>query len=419
MSALAVHLLSRGYRVRGSDRAESKRIRYLRGLGIPVSIGEEEKISEQIVVYTGAVDRGQPQLKDAEKAGKRLISRAKLLGSVAEEFPHVVSVAGCHGKTSTTAMLAHIFEAAGKKFTCHIGGDDLTFGNYYHCGDDIFLTEACEYQRSFLSLKSSVAVILNIDKDHTDCYHNDQELIGAFCNFAENAEKTVVPASDVRLAGFPRTTDFGGLGEYRMTELRVQNERYAFTVVEKGIPLVRVQLNVCGRVHAENALAAFACARFLGISAEDIKRGLESFRGVKRRFEEVGKIAGVPVICDYAHHPREISAVFETAKAVTEGTVRLVFQPHTYTRTRDLMRDFTDVLKCAENPIIYATYPARESYCYEGSAVALVSRVPEASYVSTPQEIRKRLIADGIKSGDLVLVLGAGDIYEKILSVLD
>ncbi len=157
MSALAVHLLSRGYRVRGSDRAESKRIRYLRGFGIPVSIGEEEKISEQIVVYTGAVDRDQPQLKDAEKAGKRLISRAKLLGSVAEEFPHVVSVAGCHGKTSTTAMLAHIFEAAGKKFTCHIGGDDLTFGNYYHCGDDIFLTEACEYQRSFLSLKSSVA----------------------------------------------------------------------------------------------------------------------------------------------------------------------------------------------------------------------------------------------------------------------
>ncbi|MDE6273988.1 MAG: hypothetical protein K2L87_02960, partial [Clostridiales bacterium] len=256
-------------------------------------------------------------------------------------------------------------------------------------------------------------------RDHTDCYHSDGEIRDAFLQFACNAKERVICADDPHMNGFPQSVTFGNSGRYRMTNLRVKDERYSFTVTEDGIPLEKISLNVRGRVHAEDALAAFAAARLLGISVEDIKTGLERFRGVKRRFERVGTIKGVPVVCDYAHHPREIAATFETARAIAGGVVRVVFQPHTYTRTRDLMEEFVGVLKQAENPIVFSTYAAREPFDLRGSAAMLVSRVPEASYAHTPEEVRRRLIADGLKEGDLVLVLGAGDIYDTIKTVLD
>ena len=419
MSALALFLHERGVRVRGSDVARSDFTETLQAKGIPVSIGNDEEIFEGAVVYTGAVDASDRQLSAARRAGKRLISRAELLGTVADGFPHVLSVAGCHGKTSTTSMLAHIFEAGKYPYTVHIGGEDALFGNYRSCGEEYFLTEACEFKRSFLSLKSEIALILNTDRDHTDCYHDEAETLEAYALFAAQSKQTIVNGDERNGRQIPHTLSFGRYsGDIRAVKVFSDGEFYRFTVVENSVPMVEVRLNVRGEIHVSNALAGYAAARLCGFTAAEIKRGLESFRGVKRRFEEVGTLAGVPVVCDYAHHPREIETTIATAERICRGRVRVVFQPHTYTRTRDLMGDFVRVLKRAEQPIIYKTYAAREKFDAAGSAVALVGNLPEASYVQSPAQLKARL-TDGLTPDDLVLALGAGDIYSVIKTVLD
>ena len=419
MSALARLLHGRGYAVRGSDMQAGNFTRMLEREGIRVHIGEEEYISEGTVVYTGAIAEDHPQLLQAKRDGKRLISRPELLGSIADEFPHVVSVAGCHGKTSTTSMLAHIFSESGRPFTCHIGGEDLLLGNFHSTGGEYFLTEACEFKRSFLSIKSEIAIILNTDLDHTDCYKDEEELFGAYTAFSRLAKKLVVNADDVRARTLPHSMSFGLYGgDIRAEKVRCIAEKYSFTVSEKGIPIVRVKLNCVGKVMIYDALAAYAAARLLGFSAEEIRRGLEKYRGVGRRFESVGTLKGVPVVCDYAHHPREIAAVLETARNICSGTVRLVFQPHTYTRTRDFLSEFVGVLKSAESPIIYKTYAAREEFDAAGSAFALISQLPDAVYAQTPEQLKKRLL-DVTQKDDLILVLGAGDIFQITQEILD
>ena len=167
-----------------------------------------------------------------------------------------------------------------------------------------------------------------------------------------------------------------------------------------------------------NALAAYACARLVGLSAEQIKEGIESFRGVRRRFERIGTLGGVPLICDYAHHPKEIAATLYTARRICEGKIRLVFQPHTYTRTRDLMDEFVETLSKADAPIVYSTYAAREKYDFEGSAVRLTGNIPSAVYVSSP-EMLSRYLKSMIKPKDMVLILGAGNIYDIALRIKD
>ena len=189
-------------------------------------------------------------------------------------------------------------------------------------------------------------------------------------------------------------------------------------MTERGIPLVRVRLSVVGKVHVYNALAAFAAARLMGISPQEAADGLSAFCGVRRRFERIGTFSGIPVISDYAHHPREIAAAFQTAQALTEGTVRVVFQPHTYTRTCDLMEEFTAVLKAAEDPVIYRTYAARERFSLAGSAVLLTAHLPEAVYVQSPLQLERALL-DHVRPEDLILVLGAGDIDAVMRELLD
>ena len=417
MSALARLLNAHGVRVRGSDAVEGAFLSVLRREGISVSLGSAETISEDTVVFTGAVDGTHPQVAAARRAGKRLLPRAQLLGLIAEQFPMTISFAGCHGKTTATAMLSHILRGR-RPFTCHIGGEDLDLSNFYADGEEVFVTEACEFQRSFLSLKSGIAVVLNIELDHTDCYRSVEELFAAFSAFAGRAESVIVNADDVRARSLPHALSFGLFsGDIRAAGLKSSGERYTFTVTEKGVPLVRVRLAVAGKVHIYNALAAFAAARLLGLAPQEIADGLSSFRGVRRRFEQVGFFHGVPVISDYAHHPREIAAAIQTAQAIAEGTVHVVFQPHTYTRTRDLMDDFVAALKAAESPVIYRTYAAREKFLFSGSAAMLTARLPDACYVQSPDRLW-RVLAEKVKPRDLILVLGAGDLDVAVRGML-
>ncbi len=419
MSALACCLKDKGFAVRGSDAQESSFTQMLRRRGIPVHIGEDEEIFEDLVVVTGAILPSNRQLRSAGEQKKRVVTRAELLGAVAGEFTHVVSVAGCHGKTTTSCMLAHILRACQRPFTCHIGGEDLELGNYFCDGGEYFVTEACEFKRSFLELKSEIGVVLNCDRDHTDCYKTKAELLQAYREFAAKSEMAVVNADDVHARSIPHALSFGlHNGDIRATSLRSDREIYSFTVEEKDIPVVRIRLNVIGVFNVMNALAAYACARLLGITPEEIKRGIEYFHGVRRRFERVGTFCGVPLVCDYAHHPREIAATLFTAQHICEGKVRLVFQPHTFTRTRDLMDDFIAALSKADAPVIYSTYAAREAYDFAGSAVRLTGMLPSAVYISSPERLSAYLKRE-IGPKDMVLVLGAGNIYDVAKSIRD
>lgn len=417
MSSLAKFLSTRGYKISGSDAFSGEETNHLAFYGIEVFIGEDgERVAlaqADAVVFTDAIPETHAELKTARTLKKRLISRAELLKIVSEEFAHVTAVAGSHGKTTCTSMCAHVLKSVGAGFTAHIGGEDSVFGNFYSSGQEHFLTEACEYKKNMLKLAPSVGVVLNIDKDHMECYQTEEELIESFKRYCQNS-KTAFVSGDNAACG--KLGDFGTFGienpfcDYRAVELRAKDERYSFTIEEYGKQICRVRLSAIGKCNVYNALAAFAAMRSYGFSIEEVKRGVENFQSVKRRFEKIGTYRGASFVCDYAHHPKEILSTVMTAQNVCKGELYVIFQPHTYSRTRLLMQEFVEILRPIKNLMIYKTYPAREKYDREGSAETLKNRIGSCLYAENVY-VLKTWLKKTVKEGDMALFLGAGDIY--------
>lgn len=417
MSALACFLFDCGYSVSGSDAARSEQTEKLSAQGIPVFVGADENRAElavaELVVYTDAIPMEHAELRKAKTLQKQIVSRAELLAIICQEFPNVLAVAGSHGKTTCTSMCAHVFRSVGVPFTAHIGGEDGTFGNFYTSGREYFVTEACEYKKNLLKFSSRRSILLNIDKDHMECYDGEKDLIDSFRQFCLNAETAFVCADDEKcrsLGDFPCFGIENSGADYRATHLRASGERYSFTVEEYGKAICRIRLNAIGRCNVYNALAAFAAMRSFGFNEREIATGLETFTAVKRRFEKIGTYRGASFICDYAHHPREIVATVRTAQGVCRGELYVVFQPHTYSRTKLLMSEFLSVLRPIKNLMIYKTYAAREQYDGSGSAAAL-SRAVGSSLYAENVYVLKTWLKKTVKEGDVVLFLGAGDIY--------
>lgn len=415
MSALAKMLFAQGKTVAGCDRCESEYTEELKKLGISVIIenyGDVE--NSQVVVYTDALPENNRSIIQARRLNKVLISRGELLYEVSKQFENTVAVAGCHGKTTCTSMLAHIFSAAGQKFSAHIGGNDVEFSNAYSSGNDYLITEACEYKKNFLYLKPTVAVVLNSDADHLDCYGTEENLKKAYLQFVGGARETVKLYGDLPEAN-ATTFGFDDRADYYAKKIRNDNGRFSFTAYEDGKELGRVELSSYGKHNVLNALAATAAARRLGIDFNDIAAGLNSFKGVKRRFERIGTVDGAEWIADYAHHPNEIRAAYKTAKLITRGELYVVFQPHTYSRTKSLFKQFVCVLSQFKKLLIYKTFAAREYFDDTGSALTLSESVKRSVYGDCEEDIEKFLQGAGV--GDTVLFLGAGDIYDiaKIL----
>ncbi len=418
MSALAKILHFSGKRVAGSDICPNRYTRELSSMGIEVHSGHPEgKIRGYgALVYTDAVKPDDVQLREALELGITLISRGKLLAEVSKMYKNVIAVAGCHGKTTCASMLSHIFDAAGKNFTCHIGGADNAFSNCKIRGNDYFITEACEYRKNFLLLKPDIAVILNSDADHLECYGGKEDLLAAYAAFMSSSRKSLCLYGDPCGRG---TLTFGtdSSAYYSAAGIRSDRGRYSFELCEGGRAACRISLKVFGRHNILNALAAAGAAGMAGIRSEDIKRGLELFRGVERRFELIGKFNGAEVVADYAHHPNEIAAVLKTAAEVCRGRVFVVFQPHTYSRTKNLFDDFVRVLSPINNLLIYKTFAAREYFDAEGSALALSRKLKNARYAECERDIEYFLKDTG--EGDMALVLGAGDIYDIAKNVVN
>ncbi len=417
MSALAKLLSVNGYEVSGSDGVKSEATESLAFYGVKAFIGVDENrislLSSDVVVYTDALCETHAELQKARALGKLIYSRAELLGLICEEFPTVISVAGSHGKTTCTSMCAHVLKSIRAPFTAHIGGVDTALGNFYVRGNEYFVTEACEYKKNMLKIKADVALLLNIDRDHMECYQDENDLIDCFRRYCGAAKTAFVCADDKACARLGEFSTFGihsVLADYRAVALRANEERYSFTVEEYGRAICRVKLNAIGRCNVYNALAAFAAMRSLGINEKEIAKGLESFTAVKRRFEKIGSYRGASFICDYAHHPKEIASSLATAEGICKGKLYVVFQPHTYSRTKLLMKEFVEVLRPIRNLMIYKTYAARERYDEGGSAAKLALTVGGCLYSENVSVLRTWL-QKTVQEGDTVLFLGAGDIY--------
>ena len=416
MSALAKFLSTQGYAVSGSDAVRGEETENLAFYGVKTYIGTDGKRKELLqadaVIYTDAIAVTHEERESARVLGKRMFSRAEFLAIIADNFPHVIAVAGSHGKTTCTSMCAHALKSVGVSFTAHIGGEDCLLGNFYTTGKDYFLTEACEYKRNLLKLSAETAIVLNVDKDHMECYQDENDLTDCFRQFCLKAKTAFVCADDSgceKLGNFPTFGIQNTCADYRAVDLRTGNGKYAFTVEEYGKPLCRLRMQSIGRCNVYNALAAFAAMRSFGFAEKEIQRGLETFTAVKRRFEKIGTYRGANLICDYAHHPREIAAMVATAEGICKGRLFVVFQPHTYSRTKLLLKEFVDSLRPIKELMIFKTFPAREKYDEEGSAERLAFEV--GSLYAENVYVLKTWLKKTVREGDTVLFLGAGDIY--------
>ena len=431
LSAIAEILLSRGYEVSGSDMKESGETTRLAGKGARVFIGHRAENADQadLLVYSSAVGRDNPEMKRAEERGIPILSRAQMLGLLMKEYENSVAVSGTHGKTTTTSMVSLILERAKMEPTILVGGNLAEIGGNVKVGHSrYFITEACEYMDSFLSLKPKIEIILNIDSDHLDYFKDIDHIVSSFDKFAH-----LVPDSGTIIAydanpfvnqvirnldnvvtfGFNESCDY-----YASNITFNENGMPSFDVHHDGQLLNRVQLAIPGEHNILNALAAYTCACVLDVDPQLTKETLESYHGTQRRFDIVGTTAGgVKIVDDYAHHPTEIRATLSASENVPHNSLWCVFQPHTYTRTLALFDEFADAFEKADRLILAEIYAAREKNIYKISSAQLAERIREThphKEVLFMEDFRA--IADYVREhaqrGDMVITMGAGDIYK-------
>lgn len=360
-----------------------------------------------LVVFTGAISADNPELSAARENGVPTIERSEYLAAIAASFGRVIAIAGSHGKTTATALTAAATACLNP--TVHIGGE-YAGGD----GNEYFITEACEFRRSFLMLAPDVGVILNADLDHTDCYKTEAEAVEAFLAFGRRCRKLCVNGDDPRLGiDHPDKITFG-LGEncdVRAVGLCADGEnRYSFSLFCLGVNMGRIELSLVGRHNVYNALAAASVALGEGVSMSEIARAFVGFKGVARRMETLGYVRGARVIADYAHHPTEIRALIASLRP--RARLIVVFEPHTYSRTRDLFDKFATCFRGADEVVFLPVFAAREK-TGEVTSVDLynaVSKTMPARYFGSYAEAENYLFGE-VGEGDIVVFAGAGTIY--------
>jgi UDP-N-acetylmuramate--alanine ligase len=415
MSGLAIVALGLGARVSGSDRADSSYSERLREAGVEPVIGHDAaNVPERAeVVVSTAIADDNPELAAARAAGLRVLHRGELLGEVSR-LKRCLAVAGTHGKTTTASMLAHALVACGRRPAYLIGGEVRSTGTNASWGQgDWVVVEADESDRSFLRLHPDVAVVTNVELDHHSTYRSLPEVEEAFAEFAARAPAVIEPAG-LELRGVPPSTTFGiesGTLAARELELLPLGSRFR---VDGAV----VELKVPGRHNVLNALAALAACREAGVALDEAAPALAGFSGAGRRFEPHGRASsGALVYDDYAHHPTEVRATLEAARTLDPERLIAVFQPHLFSRTKHLARDFGRALALADLVVVLDVYPAREKpEDFPGVSGWLVATAASDAARGRPVYWLPRLpdaesfLRGELRDGDLLLTLGAGDV---------
>jgi len=431
MSVVAELFLARGWQVSGSDARDSAVLARLRGAGAQVQVGHEAGHVDgaDLVVVSSAVQESNPELLAARETGLEVTHRSEALARAAGDLD-VVAVAGAHGKTTTSAMLAVALQAAGADPSFAIGGTVLALGTGAHLGEGrMFVAEADESDGSFLRYHPQIGVVTNIEPDHLDHWGTAEAFAEAFVDFARTIKPgglLVACADDAgaaRLAA--RATDLGirvrtygtGTADVRIqiVELGASRSRARLHDGARGVDL---DLAVPGEHNVRNAAAAWCAGVELGVPGEEMAAALSTFGGTARRFEDRGSADGVRVVDDYAHNPTKVAAAVATARrAAGDGRLLVLFQPHLYSRTADFAAEFADALAGADEVVLTAVYGAREAPVPGVTSALITDRLPGSRYVPDRVEAA-RTVADLAVPGDLVMTVGAGDVTELVTVVL-
>ena len=437
MAPLAELVRRCGARVTGCDSQRSTLLNSFSAEGVEVVVGHdpEHVAGCAALVMTAAVAADHPEIQAARAAGIPVLKRAEALGAVVNQG-YVVGIAGTHGKTTTTTMTTALLDAAGLDPTALVGGRVPAWGgNLRFGGDTLYVVEADEFDRSFLTLQPSIAVVTTLEADHLDIFGSLDQVENAFLEFVNRVPQDglVIACADdsgagrliARLASPRRSVLTYGLSAgsmLRAEKVEARGRETRFDVREHGKKLGTANLHVPGLHNIRNALAAVGVARHLGASWPAIEAGLESFSGVDRRFEHVGEANDVMVIDDYAHHPTEISATLQAARsAYADRRLVAVFQPHLYSRTRDFADEFGRSLAVADLLFVTDIYAARERPI-EGVTGALIADPARAAGASVHYLTDRRTlaaeVASSLRPGDLCITLGAGDLNEAAREIL-
>lgn len=429
MSGLAEILLQQGFHISGSDMKSSAITTHLQNLGIPVSIGHRASnvpTNTDLVVYTAAIKEDNEERVMAQQKKIPTIDRAQLLGEIMKNYGHSIAVAGTHGKTTTTSMLAQIFLYAKKDPTITVGGMLDAIGGNLHLGKSpYFITEACEYCDSFLKFSPSVALILNIEADHLDYFKNIQHIRQSFKSFAKKVpqEGIVIINGDIEkvdevIKDLSCTTITFGLDPekslWHPANITYNDKAFSsFDIFCGKQNMGTIHLQVPGTHNIYNALGACVTAYSLGLSMNAIIQGLSQYKGTHKRFEYKGDLKGITIIDDYAHHPTEVKATLNVAKKYPHKNLWCVFQPHTYTRTRAFLKEFAFALQAADKVVLTDIYAAREKNPGDIHSKDLYNELQkngtEVYYFPTFEEIECFLLENCIP-GDLLITMGAGDV---------
>ena len=436
MSGIAEILLTMGYSVSGSDLKRSAVTDRLLGMGARIFEGHlaSNAAASDVVVTSSAVARDNPEVVEARERKIPVIQRAEMLAELMR-LKYGIAVAGMHGKTTTTSMVAAVLAGGGLDPTVVVGGRVNALGSNARLGNSQYLVaEADESDRSFLKLSPVLAVVTNLDREHMDCYRDMEDVEGAFVEFMDKLPfygattacvdnallRTVLPRVRRKVYTYGESVD----ADFRVEMLPKDEECHScFAVNYKGLVLGKFRLHVPGRHNVLNATAAVAVGVQLGVAPDQIAAGLETFRGVDRRFQIKGEVRGVTVVDDYGHHPTEILATLRAARDCGYSKVHVLFQPHRFTRTRDLMTEFAGAFKDADTVEVLDIYAASEQPIAGVDAQALVKAIQEqgrdrVEYAGSVAEGVGKLAREA-KAGDAILTLGAGSVSQAGVALLE
>lgn len=435
MNGIAEVLVNMGYMVTGSDLAETDTTRRLRSLGATIFIGhrEENVAGSHCVVYSSAVKKENPEVTEAVSRQIPIIPRAEMLAELMR-LKYGIAIAGTHGKTTTTSMISMILNNANMDPTIVTGGKLNSIGaNAKLGGGDFLVAEADESDRSFLKLSPTIAIVTNIDREHMDTYKDMEDVKSAYLNFMNKVPfygcavicldhpviQSLVPGITRRFISYGLTAQ----ADVHARNIRHEGMKTTFEVWHNRERLGEIALGLPGEHNVYNALAAATVARELEIDFAHIKAGLEGFTGVERRFHVRGEAGGITVVDDYGHHPEEIKAVLRAAKKGWTNRVVVVFQPHRYSRTKDLYQEFLSAFNDAEKLILADIYPAGEERIEGVSGEALYKGIKayghkDVAYVPETANIPEYLKGVTLP-GDIIITLGAGDIWKAGVKFLE
>jgi UDP-N-acetylmuramate--alanine ligase len=430
MSGMAKILHNLGYNISGSDNTPTDVTDHLESLGIRIYTGHsaQQVTGADLVVISSAVNETNPEVAEALQMGIPVIKRAEMLGELMR-LKFTIGIAGSHGKTTTTAMLGKILSMTRLDPTVLIGGRAVESDSGGLLGKgDIMVAEADEFDRSFLKMFPTIAVITNIEEDHLDCYDGLDDLLSAFAEYINRVPfygSVIIPDFDRNVSrirdGIKRpivTFGFEPSADVRAENIVFSDYGSRFDLVVRGETIGHISLNIPGRFNIANSLAAIAAALEVEVPLEAIEDGLRAFRGVGRRFEVIGTVHGVTVVDDYAHHPSEVEAtltgIHET-KSAGAGKVIAVFQPHLFSRTRDFYRQFAEALHYADMALVVDIYPAREQPIPGITAAMIADYAVSIGYKNIRYiGLKENAIEEAAglaDEGDLIITMGAGDIF--------